>query len=226
MGAKLLQLDSGETVCFHCHTPVFTDKGFVPCGCVRAAWNGASFAIKASADDDSKTLKAKSPGQKNAIAAAEKFLRMWPEMRGLYLYGPEASGKTHIANYLFTRVIQTKPINGACWYMPDVIAECRSEAINKAGDGALQMYFSDAYSVKLLLLDDFAAERATEFAAEIVNGIINRRDRSELPLIITSNVDPMRLADFVDKRIASRILGMCEPVAVIGQDLRKGKVAA
>lgn len=76
----------------------------------------------------------------------------------------------------------------------------------------------------LLIIDDLGVERNTEYAVENVFNVIDRRYRSEKPLIITTNLKLDTLLDekTIDKkRIYDRILEMCVPVRLIGTSKRK-----
>ncbi len=68
---------------------------------------------------------------------------------------------------------------------------------------------------QLLILDDFGAERNTEYALEQLFNVIDARYQARKPLILTSNLslaDLKNPADEAHKRIFDRVLEMCSPV--------------
>ena len=76
-------------------------------------------------------------------------------------------------------------------------------------------YISDLMQYPLLILDDFGMERQTEYSLEQVFNVIDDRDRSGKPLIITTNLSLTELStpkSLEHKRIYDRILEMCQPV--------------
>jgi len=72
----------------------------------------------------------------------------------------------------------------------------------------------------MLIIDDFGVSKTTEFVKDSVYGIINEREMSMLPMIITSNFDLNEIANMFDERISSRIKGMCEVLNMEGKDRR------
>ncbi|MEV3857624.1 ATP-binding protein [Streptomyces sp. NPDC050095] len=86
--------------------------------------------------------------------------------------------------------------------------------------------------VPLLLLDDLGAARTTEWTDELTYRLINHRYSHRLPMLITTNLPPLRTAqvpagqpvlrDKLGDRVLSRLAGMCELVEVTGSDRRFG----
>ena len=62
---------------------------------------------------------------------------------------------------------------------------------------------------------------------EIVQSVIDARDKSGLPLIVTTNLTPQELKNATDirkQRVFSRLFEMCFPLEVPGEDRRKKKL--
>jgi DNA replication protein DnaC len=79
----------------------------------------------------------------------------------------------------------------------------------------------------LLVIDDLASERDTEFMGEIVQNIIDSRYRAGLPLIVTTNLTADELKhpqEIRKRRIYSRLFEMCVPLEVQHKDRRKQKL--
>ena len=140
--------------------------------------------------------------------------------KGLLLYGSVGSGKTFaaacVANALIDKGIPVLMTNF-------------SRIINRiqASFDGRQEYIDDITEYPLLIIDDLAAERNTEFVNEIVFSVIDARYRTGLPLIVTTNIDHetmMNETDIVRRRIYSRIIERCHPIRVSGAD-RRAKAA-
>ena len=73
-------------------------------------------------------------------------------------------------------------------------------------------------------IDDFAVERSTEYANEIVKNVIEMRYKSGKPLIVTTNLTLKELQNpGADRaRIYDRVLAMCTPVFFHGKSHRIG----
>jgi DNA replication protein DnaC len=75
----------------------------------------------------------------------------------------------------------------------------------------------------LLIIDDLGVERSTDFALEQVYAVVNERYKSGLPLIVTTNLAISEIREAQDEahdRIFSRLLEMCTPIQIQGNDRR------
>ena len=170
------------------------------------------------------TFEADDRSNEKISTIAKKYVENFPDMKkkgkGLLLYGSVGTGKTFmsacIANALidrghpclvtnFARIINT--LQG--------MYEGRQE------------YIDSLDKFHLLVIDDLASERDTEYMGEIVQNIIDARYRAGLPLIITTNLTADELkhpAEVRKQRIYSRLFEMCIPIEVKGKDRRKEKL--
>lgn len=137
--------------------------------------------------------------------------------KGLLFFGNVGVGKTFyaacIANALIDKCVSV------------VMTNFSRIAIRMQGpfDGR-QEYMDNLAQCGLLVIDDFAMERGTEFMSEIVYDVINDRCQSGKPLVITTNVTKAELdnpSDLSKQCVFSRVLGMCVPVKVTGIDRRR-----
>ena len=167
------------------------------------------------------TFEADDGKNEKLITAAKNFVKNFDEFRrsgkGLILYGGVGTGKTFaaacIANALMDKGIPVLMTNFARI----------ANTIQGMYEGK-QEYYDNLNRYPLLILDDLAAERKTEFMQEIVFNVIDNRCRAGLPLIITSNLTGAELknpADMTNKRIYSRVLEICHPLEVEGTDRRR-----
>ena len=90
-------------------------------------------------------------------------------------------------------------------------------------------YISRLCNFPLLILDDFGMERGTEYGLEQVYNVVDSRYRSGKPLIVTTNLTLEELQnpeDTVHARIYDRLMEMCCPVCITGENFRKAKAQA
>lgn len=151
---------------------------------------------------------------------AENFAEMKRMKKGLLLFGGVGTGKTFaaacVANSLIAKGIPCMVTNF-------------SRLINTMfgmNDGR-QEYIDGLNQYDLLVIDDLAAERDTEFVQETVMNIIDSRYRSGLPIIVTTNLTAQQLKnpeDIRKQRMFSRLMEMCIIVEADGDDRRKQKL--
>lgn len=155
---------------------------------------------------------------------AERYVENFDEMRkknkGLLFFGEVGTGKTFlsacIANALIDKGYPCLVTNFARL----------TNTISGMYDGK-QEYIDGLDRFTLLVIDDLASERDTEYMNEIVMNIIDARYRSGKPLIVTTNLTSEELKNPQDvrkQRIYSRLLEMCIPIEVKGKDRRKEKL--
>ena len=146
---------------------------------------------------------------------AEKFIHRWTDILenslSFTLSGAVGCGKTYaaasIANELLDRgyrvwMVSTVNLLDRIFYEADIIR-------NRLA------------TFELVVLDDFGAERNTEYAAEKMFQIIDDRMRSRLPTIITTNIDITQPTDNLTyQRILSRLNGEAPQFRCKGGDMR------
>lgn len=157
------------------------------------------------------------------MGIARKYVDNFDEMKkrgkGLLLYGSVGSGKTYTAACIANELIDQGH--------PCLVTNFAriTNTLQGMFDGK-QRYLDDFNNLDLLVIDDLAAERDTSYMNEMVFNIVDSRYRSGKPLIITSNLSKEDLAhpsNIEKQRIYSRLLEMCFPVEVTGNDRRKRK---
>lgn len=158
------------------------------------------------------------------MGAAKNYVENFSEFRksgkGLLLFGTVGTGKSYasacIANALIDRGIPVLMTNFARI----------ANTVSGMWEGK-QEYYDGLNRFPLLILDDLAAERKTEYMSEIVFNVIDARYRAGLPLIVTTNLTSEELkhpSDISYQRTFSRLLEMCIPVKVEGKDKRLEKL--
>ena len=156
------------------------------------------------------------------ITIAKRYVESWNKIKkdnlGLLLWGNVGSGKSFMAACIANALIEKN--------IP-VLMTNFSKILNQMG----AMYSDERYryiasfsNFPLLIIDDLGIERKTEYALEQIYAVIDERYKSGLPLIITTNLTINEIRNPIDiyhERIYSRILEMCTPVYIGGEDCRK-----
>lgn len=149
------------------------------------------------------------------------YCRHWkdkyqPMNRGLYIFGDVGVGKSFYASCVANEIARVYGDTVKAVSVTRVVNDLFSTD-NKSG------YIDSLASVDLLVLDDFGAERKSDYGLEQVFSVIDERYKAQKPLILTSNYDYSLLRQKVSvnqKRIYDRVIGMCLPVKIEGASLR------
>lgn len=148
---------------------------------------------------------------------ANDFQKHMKNSSGLLLCGPKGTGKSYAAEAIANRVID----NGypVIFTTFGKIAETAIEA----GYEGRREYFESLTRCPLLIIDDVGMERETDYMMEIIQRVIDDRDRSLKPLIVTTNFTAEEInhpASSEWERIWSRIMRTCYPIRCDGNDMR------
>lgn len=147
------------------------------------------------------------------------FSKMIEKGKGLLFYGNVGSGKTYIAACIANALID-KGHPCLVTNFPRLL-----NTIHGMYEGK-QQYIDGLNKFDLLVIDDLAAERDTEYMNETVQNIIDNRYRCGKPLIVTTNLslnDIQNPADIKKQRTYSRLAEMCFYIKVISKDRRKNR---
>ena len=163
-------------------------------------------------------------GNSKIIEIAHKYVDNFNVMRsqgtGLLLYGNVGCGKSFAAACIANALID----RGTPCMMTNF-----SRIINRLQESfdGRQKYIDNLSRFDLLVIDDMAVERNSEYVWENIMNIVDSRYRSGLPLIVTTNLTIGELADPADirrQRVYSRLKEMCVPIEVTGADRRTSKM--
>lgn len=243
----------GLLMCGRCHTPCqmvvdvpeFIDPSgkrtvFHACACITAeqkAWEAEQEAIRRRQRIDELRINGAESrryaemtfdaddggGDWQAAAKARNYAENWQETRklpspGLLLFGDVGGGKTFwaacIGNELKRRGYSVLITN-----VP-TLTSLMAEDYERNKRRILDVIAS----VDLLVLDDIGIERSTSYGHEKLYEIINTRDLSGRPLIVTTNLLFQELEhpeQMEYKRVFDRIIGMTRPVHVKADGRRK-----
>lgn len=238
---------SGLVYCKKCHTPrqASVELGgtlFHPC-CICQCQSEArelELAKEKQLQEQQRIARLKANGLQDAslrqftfandtginpeMQKAHSYVEHWPEMKatatGLLLWGNVGTGKSFfagcIANALLDQGVPVLMTNFS--RILNALTGMFSDDRNK--------YIDSLNHYSLLIIDDLGMEHGTEYALEQVFNVIDARLRSNLPLIVTTNLTLEELkhpADLAHERIYSRVLERCIPLKINNQNIRQMK---
>lgn len=169
----------------------------------------------------------------NSEALASVRMLVAGEISGLLLYGPVGTGKTHLcvgAGRAYEREaaleeivdergfhkMRTRPARTvAYWPVLDLAGAFRDAA---GGDSPSPEHA--CRSADLLILDDWGAERTTDFVLEALERIVDARYRAMKPMMIATNMTPMQISERYGDRALSRWAQDGRIVELQGRDRR------
>lgn len=160
-----------------------------------------------------------------SLIIAKNFVKDYEQMKkenvGLLFYGSVGSGKTYLACSIANALIEQYQIGVKIRNFAQIINE-----LQKGGfDLDKNAYIESLVNTSVLILDDLGIERDTSYAKEQVYNIVNNRYLKHKPTIFTTNLSYDTIFNCKEsveyQRIYSRIIEMCIPVMVVGEDFRK-----
>ncbi|WP_291636174.1 ATP-binding protein [Clostridium sp.] len=147
---------------------------------------------------------------------AKNFKECREEGLGLLIYGEPGNGKTYLSSAIANKLLeQFVPV--ICVSINGLLSRIQ-QTYNKWGKEAENDIIRGLCNADLLIIDDLGTEKKTEWSKAMIYNIIDSRYRSNLPLIISSNlnINPKEtndvLAEMYDRRTEDRILEMCTPI--------------
>jgi DNA replication protein DnaC len=122
-----------------------------------------------------------------------------PQGRNLVLLGPVGTGKTHAAvaacrpAHYSGLTVQFSPL-------VELLDSLRPQSRE-------EMSLWDLVDIDRLIIDDLGSERPTDWTAERLYALLNRRWLEERPTIVTTNLEASALEEAVGPRSFSRLVG-------------------
>jgi DNA replication protein DnaC len=184
-----------------------------------------------------------------SIAAARllagRFVEEYPlQKEGLLFVGEAGVGKTHLAIGIIKELIREKGIRCLFCDYRELIKSIQ-DSYNPSVQTTEMELLRPVLDAEVLVLDDLAAVRSSEWIFDIVNYILNSRYNRDTTTIITTNFpdkpeqshvefDNLRskavaervargdtLGDRIGQRMWSRLREMCKKVEMAGPDFRQ-----
>lgn len=163
-----------------------------------------------------------------AKAWAQRFVEEYPAVdRGLLLTGPVGVGKTHLAAAVLSELVEQKGARGLFCDFTDLLEKVQA-TFARGGDASADEVLEPYRDADLLVLDELGARRPTDWARDVLYGLLNTRyNRRRLTILTTNYGDaPGRPGEEtlelrVGSAVRSRLYEMCEHVAIAAEDYRK-----
>lgn len=155
-------------------------------------------------------------------ATSERLLTLGS---GLLFTGPAGTGKTWDAFGLLRAARQADPrLFRAYCSWPQVLLMLRRGYSNQDDAAEAARTINALQVADVAMIDDLGAEKVSEsnlaWLQENLYVILDHRYNWCATTILTTNLEPSRLAEYLGPRLASRILGMCTLVELSGSDRR------
>ncbi len=132
----------------------------------------------------------------------------------ILMRGRTGLGKTHLSLSIAKTVLE-KGYSVIYGSAPDLFRRIEKEHFGNSGGDTLDMLIK----TDLLVLDDLGAEFESKFYVSAFYNILNDRMNSQLPTIISTNLELPELETRYGERISSRLSTMTKPIFV-GSDVR------
>lgn len=150
----------------------------------------------------------------------ENFQQLKKDGKGLIFYGGVGTGKTFVAACIANALINKG--------IPAMVTNFNyiSNKLQESFEGK-QAYLNRLNLLDLLVIDDFGAERKTEYMQEVIFNVIDARYRAGLPMVITTNLTLDQIknpATIEERRVMDRVLEKCFPIEVKGGSHRRKNV--
>ncbi|PLR98102.1 primosomal protein DnaI [Bacillus sp. T33-2] len=171
------------------------------------------------------------PGRLKAIKAAKDFVKNYSpgaKQKGLYLFGPFGTGKSHLLGALANELAK-KQVSSLLVYVPEFFREMKSAI----GDHTVSEKLEIIKKAPVLMLDDIGAETMSGWGRdEVLGTVLQFRMMENLPTFFTSNFDLTGLEHHLTHsqrgeeeqlkaaRIMERIKYLAVPVKVDGRNRR------
>lgn len=159
----------------------------------------------------------------------KKFMKEYPSIKGVYLYGSFGSGKSYILNAVINE-LSKKGEKCVSIYYPTLLKKLKDSFSNK--NTTYEQIFTELEMCDCLLIDDIGAENNTSWSRDEVLGALlqSRMDNNKITFF-TSNLDLDELekhlgetSSKIDKikarRIIERVKQLSTPISLISENKR------
>ena len=138
---------------------------------------------------------------------------------GLWLSGDTGTGKTTLA-MLVSKEALRRGHSVAIYSLPKLLARIRRTYDAEPDGDSYSTFFDRLTAVDLLHIDDFGAEKRSDWVLEQLYALVNERYEDERSIMLTTNLTVDKLEEQIGRRTVSRLTETCEQIALFGADRR------
>ena len=139
--------------------------------------------------------------------------------QGLWLFGDTGTGKTTLA-MLVSKLALSNDHSVAIYSLPKLLARIRRTYDGEPDEDSYGAFFERLTSVDLLHIDDFGAEKSSDWVLEQLYSLVNERYEDERSIMLTTNLAVDKLEQQIGVRTVSRLSEICAQVPLFGADRR------
>ena len=132
----------------------------------------------------------------HALKVCLRYSENRDELPFLTIFGPVGAGKTHLA----MAIAQSSKAPAMWANVPELLSYLRS-TFDRDVAASFHQELERIKTAYLLVLDDLASERQTEWATEQLYQIVNHRHINRMPTVITTNDNVLKMVGRVGSRI-------------------------
>lgn len=138
--------------------------------------------------------------------------------RGILMRGATGLGKTHLSLAIANEVMR-KGMSVVYVSAPDILSKLEREHFSYRYD-AEEDTFRSLTKCDLLIVDDLGTEFTSQYSIATVYNLFNTRILTGKPMIMNTNLTLNELLELYSQRFVSRVLGACDRLDFIGEDIR------
>lgn len=138
--------------------------------------------------------------------------------RGLLMRGATGLGKTHLSLAIANEVMR-KGYSVVYVSAPDILSRLERDHFSYRYDEE-DSTFRSLTKCDLLIIDDLGTEFSSQYTVATVYNLFNTRILTGKPIIMNTNLTLNELLEHYSQRFMSRLLGACDKLDFIGEDIR------
>lgn len=138
--------------------------------------------------------------------------------RSIIMRGATGLGKTHLSLAIANEVIR-KGLSVVYVSAPDILSRLEREHFSYQYREE-ESIFNSLIKCDLLIIDDLGTEFVSQFSVAAVYNIFNSRILAGKPIIMNTNLTMNELLSTYSQRFVSRVMGSCDKLDFIGEDIR------
>lgn len=148
-------------------------------------------------------------------------LQKWtPEKEwGVFLYGAVGTGKTHLLKGLMIHWALAKETTGWFYSLQDLANDFRRYSYDD--HVSLDEFKFRLNQRTIFVIDDFGAEKTSEFVQSELLSFIDKRISKNKPVFVSANYSPRELSKIYDKRILDRLQALMTFTKCDGDSYRR-----